>query len=69
MHSSTESKYSSAITVADKERVIEPRFLTGLPLVLPLRDSDLNMTEAIRRHLFNCHIGDVEGNLKGLAHR
>ena len=32
-------------------------------------DSDLNMTEAIRRDVFNRHIGDVEWNLKGLPHR
>ncbi len=30
---------------------------------------DLHMTDAIRRHGFDGHIGDVEGNLKGLAHR
>jgi hypothetical protein len=32
-------------------------------------DGDLNMTAAIRRHVFDRHIGDVEWNLKGLAHR
>ena len=32
-------------------------------------DGDLNMTVAIRRHVFDRHIGDVEWNLKGLAHR
>jgi hypothetical protein len=32
-------------------------------------DGDLNMTEAIRRHVFDRHIGDVEWNFKGLAHR
>ncbi len=32
-------------------------------------DGDLNMTEAIRCHVFDRHIGDVEWNLKGLAHR
>lgn len=30
---------------------------------------DLNMTDAIRRHVFDGHIGDVEWNLKSLAHR
>jgi hypothetical protein len=30
---------------------------------------DLNMTEAIRRHVFDGHIGDVEWDLKSLAHR
>lgn len=29
----------------------------------------LNMTDAIRRHVFDGHIGDVEWNFKGLAHR
>jgi hypothetical protein len=38
IHSSTDSKYSSAITVADKERVIEPQCLTDLLLVLPLSE-------------------------------
>jgi len=31
-------------------------------------DGDLNITAAIRRHVFDRHIGDVEWNLKGLAH-
>jgi hypothetical protein len=31
--------------------------------------SDLNMTHAIRRHVFDGHIGDVEWDLKSLAHR
>jgi hypothetical protein len=30
---------------------------------------DLNMTEAIRRHVCDRHIGDVEWDLKSLAHR
>ena len=30
---------------------------------------DLNMTHAIRRHVFDGHIGDVEWDLKSLAHR
>ena len=30
---------------------------------------DLNMTQAIRRHVFDGHIGDVEWDLKSLAHR
>jgi hypothetical protein len=30
---------------------------------------DLNMTDAIRRHVFDGHIGDVEWDLKSLAHR
>ena len=30
---------------------------------------DLNMTNAIRRHVFDGHLGDVEWDLKGLAHR
>jgi hypothetical protein len=30
---------------------------------------DLNMTHAIRRHIFDGHIGDVEWDLKSLAHR
>jgi len=30
---------------------------------------DLNMTEAIRRHVFDGHSGDVEWDLKSLAHR
>jgi hypothetical protein len=30
---------------------------------------DLNMTEAIRRHVFDGHLGDVEWDLKSLAHR
>ena len=30
---------------------------------------DLNMPEAIRRHVFDGHIGDVEWDLKSLAHR
>ena len=30
---------------------------------------DLNLTEGIRRHVFDGHIGNVEWNLKGLAHR
>ena len=30
---------------------------------------DLNMTDAIRRHGFDGHIGDVEWDLKSLAHR
>ena len=32
-------------------------------------DGDLNMTHAIRRHVFDGHIGDVEWDLKSLAHR
>ncbi len=31
--------------------------------------SDLNMTDAIRCHVFDGHIGDVEWDLKSLAHR
>ena len=30
---------------------------------------DLNMTKTIRRHVFDGHIGDVEWDLKSLAHR
>ena len=30
---------------------------------------DLNMTDAIRRHVCDGHIGDVEWDLKSLAHR
>jgi hypothetical protein len=30
---------------------------------------DLNMTEAIRRHVFDSHIGNVEWDLKSLTHR
>ena len=30
---------------------------------------DLNMADAIRRHVFDGHIGDVEWNLTSLAHR
>ena len=30
---------------------------------------DLNMTHAIRRHVFDGHIGDGEWDLKSLAHR
>jgi hypothetical protein len=30
---------------------------------------DLTMTDAMRRHGFDGHIGDVEWNLKSLAHR
>jgi hypothetical protein len=29
---------------------------------------ELNMTEAIQRHVFDGHIGDIEWDLKGLAH-
>jgi len=29
---------------------------------------DLNVTEAIRRHVFDRHIRNVERNLKGLVH-
>ena len=30
---------------------------------------DLNMANAIRYHIFDGYIGDVEWNLKGMAHR
>jgi len=30
---------------------------------------NLNIADAIRGHVFDGHIGDVEWNLKGLAHR
>jgi hypothetical protein len=30
---------------------------------------DLHMTHAIRRHVFDGHVGDVEGDLTSLAHR
>jgi hypothetical protein len=33
------------------------------------RDGDLDMTHAIRRHVFDGHIGNVEWDLKSLAHR
>jgi hypothetical protein len=45
IHSSTESKCSSAITAADKERVIEPKFLSDLLLVLPLREYSIIPTD------------------------
>ena len=32
-------------------------------------DGDLNMTHAMRRHVFDGHIGNVEWDLKSLAHR
>ena len=32
-------------------------------------DGDFNMTHAIGPHVFDGHIGNVEWNLKGLAHR
>src|SRR5438128_11490202 len=39
--SSTDNKCGSAITVADKERVLKPLRLTALPLVLPGRECSI----------------------------
>ena len=51
----------SSFTTAYEKQIL-------LRLVNSTFDGDLNITEAIRRHVFDRHIGDVEWNLKGLAH-
>jgi hypothetical protein len=62
--------------MSSRDLTIFPRTFGGHLATLMTRyafnrafDGALNMTEAIRCHVFDRHIGDVEWNLKGLAHR